>query len=301
MIAIACKKPPKNDGDSDSDAKFSSGDIIIANTGTRSVLVFDEDGKYKSTLFEISSTSGFTPNSLLYLPETEEILIALDGTSDELIAIDKEGERRSFFLNTTLLNGTIRAMALLTGGDILVGETNAIERFRSDGLNLSAANDGLSGVWPKANVQTAISGMSRMPNNGFVACSTTSDVVRTYDNTFAQVGSAASGIAGTTDVVACQGQSDGSVIAAFLGTTDTIRKYSAADLSATAWSFSNIPSLAAPSALAIRANGNILVTDSVFNYVVELSSSGSLLGVLQGADVDIDNMLATPNSIIVVP
>lgn len=274
---------------------IKSGDIIISNQGTDSVLLFDSSGKYKDVVYDLPTANGEAITGISENTLTGEILIAVDGTPDRVIAVKKSDLSSREFIRDANLTGTIRGIAFLTSGDTLVTETSNIEKFDLIGYRVT------TGSWPKA-LQTTGSGIDAISGGGFIHCSTGSDVVRTYDATGTQVATVSSGIAGTTDAADCKADSaDDSVIAAWSGTTDTIRKYSA-NLGTTTWSYSSLSVLSTPSGIAVRANGNVLALDSALNHVVEITFDGTnALGtVIRGADVDIDDMLSTPQFIWVV-
>ncbi len=273
----------------------SSGDIIISNQGADTVLLFDSNGVFKSVLYEITTVNGEALTGISENTITGEILIAVDGTPDRVIAVKKSDlSSREFIKDITNFTGTIRGLAYLTSGETVVVETSNVERFDSVGYRVT------TGAWPKA-LQTTGSGIDAMTGGGFVQCSTGSDVVRTYDASGTQVATVASGIAGTTDAIDCRSTPDGGVVAAWSGTTDTIRKYSS-NLGAVTWSYSSLSVLSTPSGIAVRANGNVLALDSVFNHVVEISFDGTTAtgNIIRGSGVDIDNMLSTPQFIYVV-
>lgn len=289
-LGLGCQ--PKKLTDTADDGEIQSGDIIVSNAGADTVLLFDSAGKFKSVIYEISTADGEALTGITENIVTGEILIAIDGTPDRVVAVKKSDlTARDFIKNATNFTGTIKGIAYLTSGDTLAVETSNVEKFDSLGYRVT------TGSWPKA-LQTTGSGLDAISGGGFVHCSTGSDVVRTYDATGAQVATVSSGITGTTDASDCKTAPDGGIVAAWSGTTDTIRKYSA-DLGTTVWSYSNLTILSTPAGVAVRSNGNVLALDSVLNHVVEISFDGSTAvgSILRGPNVDIDNMLSTPQFI----
>lgn len=293
-IAIGCQPKAVSEESESTSVVVSSGDIIISNQGADTVLLFDSTGVFKSVLYEISTVNGEALTGISENTVTGEILIAVDGTPDRVMAIKKSDlSSRQFIKDATNFTGTIRGVAYLTSGETVVVETNNVEKFDSVGYRTTA------GSWPKA-LQTTGSGIDAMTGGGFVHCSTGSDVVRTYDASGTQVATVSSGIASTTDALDCRSTPDGGIVASWSGTTDTIRKYSA-NLSTVQWSYSSPSVLSSPTGLAVRANGNVLALDSVLNHVVEISFNGTTASgtILGGAAVDIDNMLSAPQFIYV--
>lgn len=303
VAASACKKK----ADDSASGVFESGDIVISNNLTKSVLLFNSSGVFKKTLYAPGATSGETPFGIHYNSHMETLMILLDGTADKVVSVAKsDGAVNEVFIVDTNLNSatanSVRAITQLTTGDLLIGETSAIERFSYNGFRVTSDSD--SGVWPKTGapiLTTVMTQLSPLPDGGAIACSTGSDVIRTYDNTMTQVGSVASGIAATTDVFGCIADNAGGVYAAFNGTTDTIRKYSDDTLGTVDWSYSNTSLLGNPVALAVLSNGNIAALDATFNWVIEISPAGAFVNKLGGATSDINNMLSTPNFIYVIP
>lgn len=292
-LGLGCQ--PKKSSSSSESGIIQSGDIIVTNQGADSVLLFDSTGVFKAVIYEISTVNAEAITGIAENEATGEILLAVDGTPDRVMAISKTDlTAREFIRDNTNFTGTIRGLAVLTTGETLAVETSNIEKFDSMGYRVT------TGSWPKA-LQTTGSGLDALSNGGFIHCSTGTDVVRTYDATGTQVASVASGIAATTDVADCRVSPDGGIVAAYSGTTDTIRKYTA-DLATTTWSYSSLSILSTPSGIAVRANGNVLALDSAFNHVVEISFDGTnAVGtILRGPEVDIDDMLSTPQFIWVV-
>lgn len=289
-VCISLMSCQKKLPDEDNSA-IKSGDLIISNQGTDSVLLFDSSGKYKDVVYDLPTANGEAITGISENTLTGEILLAVDGTPDRVIAIKKSDLSSREYIRDANLTGTIRGITFLTSGDVLVTETSNIEKFDLIGYRVT------TGSWPKA-LQTTGSGVDALSGGGFVHCSTGSDVVRTYDAAGTQVATVSSGIAGTTDAIDCKVASDAGIIVAWSGTTDTIRKYSA-DLGTSTWSYSSLSVLSTPSGVAVRANGNVLALDSVLNHVVEITFDGTTaLGtVIRGADVDIDDMLSTPQFI----
>ncbi|MBY0315496.1 MAG: hypothetical protein K2Q26_08255 [Bdellovibrionales bacterium] len=277
---------PKDDEDDNvEDVCMQSGDILVTNSGTRAVLVLDALGNYKRVAFNLNNSSE-TVYGIGWLAGNEEFAVAVDG-ADRIVAVNRTDCSSRNLITDGNLTGNIRGLTQLNNGDILVIETNNVERFTSAGLRIT------SGGWPRA-LQNGGTQLSALPAGGFVHCSLTSDVVRTYNDAGTQIATRASGIAGTTDATGCLVMSNGSIATAWSGTTDSIIVYSS-NLATAQATFSNPSILGAPGGIAQRADGNLLVVDRIFNYIVELTSEGVYVGVLgQG-------ILSTPEFLLVVP
>ncbi|MFN7729218.1 MAG: hypothetical protein ACK5P7_08685 [Bdellovibrio sp.] len=302
MFSTSCAKKPNDDVLGDvSTSVFASGDLVVSNAGSRTLLLFDTNGKFKRVLASLSNTAGEIYTGVVLNKTTGQLIVAVDGVSDRLLAISTSGAESSYFIDAQL-TGTIRGLTQLVSGDILISETNNVERVSSAGTPVLRSPLYGGQAWPKA-LQTTATGIDAMANGGFVHCSTGSDFLRTHiDNPvgIAHVATVASGIAGTTDVMDCRSDSANNVYAVFSGTTDTVRKYPT-NLASPTWSFSDLGILSTPSGMAVRADGRVLVLDTGFNHVVEISANGSTGAVMQGGLVDIDDLLNNPQFIYVIP
>lgn len=314
VLTIACQKKAiedlKDTEETDENATtyhFESGDIIVTNNGTKSVLLFDSKGKYKKNLYTLSATSGFTPQNVYYNVNMETLMIMIDGSTDKVVSIKKsDGSiNENFILDanfTSATANTAKAIAQLTTGDIILGELSSLERFSYSGVRITS--DSVSGVWPKTGgtvLTTVITQMAALSSGGLLACSSGSDVIRAYNNTLTQIGNAVSGIAATTDVTGCAVDTSGGIYAAFNGTTDTIRKYSNTALTTTAWSYSNTSILPNPVGIAVSSTGTVLAVDATNNWVIEVTADGTSGSPLGGSGSDINSLLSTPISIYVIP
>lgn len=269
VVSLTACSPKKDSAATSAVPIFASGDIIVSNAGSDAVLVLDKDGEYKNVLFDVDNTSE-TVTGITYLSNTHEILVVVEGT-DRIVAVSSNGTDRSFTTHAQF-TGTVRGITQLASGDILAVETNNVERFDMLGSRIT------SGGWPLA-LQTGGQSISAISTGGFVHCSNTLDVLRTYNDAGAQQATVSSGIGGTTDAFGCTALADGNIAVAWSGTTDTVRVYNAA-LSSTIGSYSDLGRLAAPTGITERANGNILILDSVFNHIVELTSALAFGGSL---------------------
>lgn len=291
-LSISCAPKP---GSEDLSSYISAGDLIVSNAANDSLILFDSQGNFKKVLLSLDPTNGEAITGITINSSTNQILVVIDGV-DRVLAIDRTEDTavHDFIVNVNL-TGTLRGITQLPMGDVLIVETSNIERFDKNGVRV-ISDTTYGGTWPKA-LQTTATDVSAKSDDGFVHCSTGTAAVRVYDKTGVQTATAVSGIAGTTAVASCiNGPNDSAVYATFSGTTDTVRKLGAADLSTT-WSYSNLSILSTPSGMGVRANGNVIVLDSVLNHAVEISSDGTLVGVLNS----MTPLLSTPQFIYVVP
>lgn len=287
ILSVMLSCAPANeeeDADSAGGNCFSSGDILISNSASDVVLVLNPDGSYKNIAFNVFNNSESVFG--ISMSAAGELLVAVEG-ADRVVAVEPAACGARTFTADANLNGTLRGLAQVSNGDVLVVETNNVERFNSAGLRIT------TGGWPRS-LQTTGTGIRATSTGGFVHCSTGTDTVRTYDNAGTQINTVASGIAGTTDVMDCLAMSDGNIAAVFSGTTDTVRIYSS-NLGSTVGSYSDISFLSTPGGIAQRANGNLLVVDRLLHYIVEVTNTGTFVDIIG------DGVLNTPEFILVVP
>lgn len=267
--------------------------IVVGSAGSQTVTLLDPNGNVVRDLLRLDPTTTEEPRGFAMF-DSSRILISIEGGAtagvDRVMIVDLNSDYSSaqnFHLSGNL-SGTLFGVARLASGDVIVTETNAVERFLSNGNRVT------SGGWP-FSLQTAGTGLAALSNGGFIHCSTGSDVVRAYNNAGTQTSTVASGIAATTDARDCAVSAGGLVGAAFNGTTDTIRVYSTSALSSVVYSFSNLTILANPTALSFRPNGNVLAVDNTLGHIVEITSAGSLLTTYVPSAVN------SPTAIMVVP
>lgn len=284
LLSGSCA-PKDDDDDNGDEVCMQSGDLLVTNSGSDAVLVLDAAGNYKRVAFNLNNNSE-TVYGIGWLAGNEEFAVGVDG-ADRIVAVNRTDCSSRNLITDGNLTGNIRGLTQLNNGDILVVETDNVERFTSTGLRIT------SGGWPRA-LQTGGTQLSALPAGGFVQCSLTADVVRTYNDAGTQTATRASGIAATTDATGCLVMSNGSIATAWSGTTDSVIVYSS-NLATAQATYSNPGVLGAPGGIAQRANGNLLVVDRLFNYIVELTSAGVYVGIIG------DGVLSTPEFLVVVP
>ncbi len=272
-------------GYSESNPVASSGDIVVSNGASDSILLLDPDGFYKALLFNADNTSE-SPGGVTYNTDTNEVVFVVDG-ADRLAAVSLTDLTYRNVVTSTLLSGVLRGITQLINGDYLIIESNVIERYTADGFPAGSP-------WPRSGLQTNPNGISARAAGGFVMCSYGTDVVRTYDDSGTQIATASSGIAGTTDAYACTELSNGNIAVAWSGTTDTIQIRSP-DLSTVIASYSNTSILGDPEGIAEDNDGNLLITDGTFHHIVVIDSSANFV------TIKANSVLNLPRWLFVVP
>lgn len=268
------------------------GDIVVVNGTSRSLLLLDSNGGYKTVLYDLDNIAE-SIYGVSFKSDTKEIIFTVNGSARVGAVSVVDGTYRTLITDGNL-TGLLKGLTQLSNGDILVAEVNNVERFTTNGVR----RRNVSGVtWPNTlgGTSTTIEQLFATADGGFVVCSSGSDNVKRYTAAAVIVGGAVvSGIAGTTDAIGCIELADGKIAMAFNGTTDTIRTVSGAMTGITTL-YSDLGVLAAPRTLSQTLNGNILVVDSVFNHIVEITTAGVFVRTLGGT------ILGTPNAVFSVP
>lgn len=258
-------------------AQDFGGYIVVANATSKSVVLLDPNGKFVRDLVILDKTTTDTPWGVAVY-DHNRILVTVEGVDRVIVSDLETGEFSDYIVNSNL-TGTMRGLAVLLSGDILISEGNTVEKFRS---NLTRTT---TGGWPLSLQTTGTALVPVASTGGFVHCSTGSDVVRVYSSAGTQTASAASGIGGTTDVTGCAVSGTDQVAASFAGTTDSVRVYSDLTLGTTVFTFSETSTLGNPGPIAFRPNGNLLVIDQTNNLMVELDSEGNLESTISSSAV----------------
>lgn len=274
---------------------IQSDDIIITNAGNDTIVLLDENGVYKDILVDSQSDAQLIFNALAWDSANNKVLFNYDHLTnayDSVRSIDLYDGSVTTVVTNNNLQGTMFGVARLTGGELLILEgTNTAEKFLANGTR--SGNPFLN------TLTTNVADINPLSTGGFVTCSSgTANTVRTYNAAGVVQATATSAnplpTLGALASTSCIQNSAGQIIVAYSGATDAVRVYNST-LATIAWTFTDTNVLTTPGKLAVRSNGNILVTDTGFNHIVEISPDGALVRVIGGG------VLATPNNILVVP
>lgn len=280
FIGFGCVKDPIP---TTSSFPVSAGDIVIANETSDAVYLLDSDGNLKSVVYNHINTenaSGVTyANGKIYL--------TVDGV-DRILAYDIYTSEVTTAIQHPQLSGTLRGLTVLSNGDMLIIESNNMERFNSSFERVTA------GGWPKTNIMSTPTHVNNLSDGGFVACSTGTKEIRLYDEDGNQTASASSPGAGATNPYDCIELSDGRIAAVWNGTADTVVIYSS-DLSSVELSYSDTSVIGDPRSIAQAANGNLLIADYTLDLLVELTTGGTYVRTLG------DTVLNNASTVIVIP
>ncbi|MCB9092316.1 MAG: hypothetical protein H6621_01175 [Halobacteriovoraceae bacterium] len=277
-----------NEGSTDTTPSdvFESGDIIISSYSAKKIILFDSDGNFKQDIAVFNPLRD-SVHGLAWDTANDRLLAVINGTPDRVLAYDKETATETELINNSGLNGNTYGLTVLDNNDILVIESNSLERFSETGQRIGN---------PFANnIQTTLQYVDALSTGGFVACSTGTDRVRIYDDDGVQLYEATSSVAGTTNAYGCMETSDGNILVAWNGTTDTIILYNS-DLSTELYTFSDTSILPDPrTALAETSDGYFLIPDYTYEYIVVLDSE------LNFVEINQNPTMADPWGIVVVP
>lgn len=250
-----------------SDLFINRHELIGVSYTDRELESFSFRSGTQKSITKLDRTSD-TAKGSVWLSDTYELAVALDG-KDRIIAIDAvDGSTRDLVVDANL-NGVLRSMTRLEDGDLLIIESNNIERFSTNGLRRT------SGIWPlPINSGTQIRSLS---TGNFVVCAGgTTDQVRIYDNDGTLLHSNSG--PGGNDARGCEELSNGKIVVSWAGSASAIWLYDADLSNGTAIvSNSDISIMPNPNSLAIDAKDNIYVSDTTFNYIIKFDSSGEFI------------------------
>jgi hypothetical protein len=267
---------------------IESGDIIVANLGTDTITILDNDGRLKLHLYQNPATMEIFAG-MAWIEETKELLVAVDGKDRIMSFSAQNGVPRNYIVDNNL-EGNLAGMTRMENGDLLIIEDNTIERFSTDNKKRETHND-----WPNEAIQNNPESIDSLINGGFVLCSSGSKVVRTYNEDGEQTATVSSHIEGATRAYGCVELSNGNIAVSWNGTQDAVVIYSA-DFSEVLATYSDQTKLYNPKSIAELENGNIVVADSSLHHLVEIDPDGNFVQLL-----GIEAELSFPGHILVIP
>jgi len=276
-----------------SELLVTRGDIVVASFTSDSLVVFGSDGTFKRVLYQLPNTVGDTITGISWLEETNEILIAVDGTPDRVDALSVvTGLARTFYNNTSYLSGSPLLIAQLkNSSDVIVSEGATIERFSYNGIR-----EIWTTIWP-TNVFANSQQLVALTNGNFLSCSSTAGLRITPDSTTdltTGAYTATGAIATTTASYGCGELSNGTIVVSWNGTSDAIQTYSSTLTGATTI-VSNAVVFGDPRGIAIGEGDEIYVADATRNMIVEIDSTGNIIREFG------NSYLQSPRAIMVVP
>jgi hypothetical protein len=272
------------------------GDIIVANVGNDSIIWLDSNGNFKGNLYDVDTDANVLLAGLSWDNAGKKILFNYDHLTitalDKTLAIDPIDASITTVVTNANLNGVLPCAARLSDGNYIVCEGNTtIEKFSPGSVRVGA---------PFLTIATGNSvDLKPLISGGFLNCVTgTANTVRIYDSAGVVQATATSATPGVTlGAVASSGcvqLPNGNIAVAYSGATDAVRIYDST-LTTVVGTFIDTSYLTTPGKVAGTPSGNVIVTDTAFNHLVEITQTGGFVRTLGGS------VLATPTSIMVVP
>jgi len=250
------------------------GDIIVTNYYGDSAILLDSEGNFKKLLYNLVNNSeqvlGLNWNAV-----NNTVVLSINGLPDRIVEIDPLTGADTNMVISAQFNGNTFGVSVDANGNYLAVESHSVEKFNSAGYRINDAD------FPALNILNNGTQINTLDAGGFVLCGTGSDVVRTFDANATQIDSKASGIAATTNSYGCNETAAGNILASWDGTTDTVILYDAT-LTTEIAVFNNSSYMSAPRGIGVKSNGNILVADAGYHYIVELDSGLNLIRTFGG-------------------
>lgn len=269
------------------------GDIIISEYLEGQVYQYDSNGNFKNVILDVSGLSGDAPYGLSWDETTRQVLVSVDSSTgnDRIMGVGAYKTQTVEVFRDTAgdLAGTMRGVTRDTNGNYLVIDTHDIEKYDSSFNRLTSSGSLPFLVAPFISVGD----ISALSSGGFVACSYGSDEVKVFDSAGIVQGTASS-YPGTTDGNSCVEMSNGNIAVAWSGTSDTIVIYDNT-LSTVLHTFSNGTFMQRPTGISQAPNGNLLISDSQIDQVIEIDSEANYIRNLN--TIAIQN----PWDILVIP
>ncbi len=271
---------------------ISTDDILVGSLVTDSVYQFNSNGDFIRILYRLPLVAE-TIGGLSWSHSTNEVLVAVDGTPDRVVAVSTiNGSTRDVALDAGL-TGTIRSVTQLKDSrDILVSEGATIERFNEYGQRLTYGS-----IWPSsahANSQHIVP----LDNGSWVSCSSSAGVRVFPDSvtTFTATSTITTAPTGTTGSYGCAVTASGSVVVSWFGaSTDYLSIYSSTLTDQTHLINNNQGILSDPRGVGVMRNGDIVVADHTRDYLLRVNSTGSVVKIIGQGIMD------APYSVLVIP
>jgi hypothetical protein len=262
---------PEESKPTSSSLHVAAGDILVSSSVLDSVIQFDANGVYKRVLWRTMLATE-TVSGVGWMHSTNEILITVDGTPDRVVAVSvTDGSERTLINNVNITGALLRTATQLNDSrDIIITETASIERATESGVR-----ETFVGVWP-STVTTNVQDLAPLEGGGFVTASSSTGV-RVYPDSVAVFAASATVAApvGTTGSFGVTEMPNGQFLISWEGAaTDYLSIYNA-DLTLDTHVVNNQGLLGAPRGVAVKKNGNLLVADNTFDYVLEVTPAGT--------------------------
>ena len=291
FFLVSCLPVPEKSKATLSSNYVGIDDILVASQVTDSIYQFNSKGEFIRILYRLNLVTE-TIGALGWAHSTNEILVAIDGTPDRVIAISTVDGSARTVLSDASYTGTNRSVTqLINSRDIISSEGTTVERFNEYGQRLT-----YTGVWPysgHANSQNMIG----LENGSWLSCSSSAGVQIFADQVTAFTAtSTVTGPAGATAAYGCAVTPSGRVIVSWAGASeDYLSSYSSTLTGQTHLVNNNQGILADPRGVGVMRNGDIVVADYTKDYLLRVNSSGTQVGIIGLGIMD------GPYSVLVIP
>lgn len=268
-------------------AVVNGGDLVVTNYSGDSAVLLDSDGNFKRLLYNVENNAEQVVG-VNWNDSTNEIILSINGTPDRVVSISPLDGAATDTIISNQYNGNPFGLMVDSSGDFLLIESHQVEKFTSNGVRI---NDG---TFPTGTLFNNLAQINPLAAGGFLVCGSGGDQVATYDESAVQIDNKVSGIGGTTNGYGCDETASGDIVAAWEGSTDTIALYNS-DFSTTIATYNDSAYMSSPRGVEVKSNGNILVADAGYHYLIELDSELQFVRVLGGG------LLNYPWQVIEIP
>lgn len=267
----------------------TAGDLAVVNYGNASVMLLDSTGNFKRILYDADQAQE-TVYGIGWKADSKEILVTVNNATGangvKIIAISAVDATVRTFATDHLPTTSLKGVAQLASGEVIVAKGNNIEKYNTNGVRVT------TGGWPKASM-TAPEQLTATSTGGFVTCSATTDAIRTYNSSAVQINTVSN--VGATNGYGCTILSNGGVAGAWEGAGDEVVTYNSALGGATDIYSDSANMLQTPRQIIQKSNGNLLIADTVRDWLVEITITGTFVTTLGGS------VLNDPYALIEIP
>lgn len=270
VILIGCETEPDSTLTLEAGV-VNAGDIVVTNFASDSAILLDKNGKFKRVLLNVPNNQEQV-TGVSWNPITQEVILAINGFPDRIVGVSAFDASVRDVVRNTQLNGNVYGVSVTDSGEYLVVESNNIEKFTATGSRIS------DGDFPATGIMNNPVTIRSLDLGGFVLCATGTDRVRIYNDSANQQNETSSGIGGTTNAYGCGEMSNGNIVATWDGSADSVAIYNST-LGTELFRFRDPSILSSPRSLTVRENGNILVADAGFDWIIELDNEANFLRI----------------------
>lgn len=252
---------------SQDDLTVKSDDIIVLSQGTRSVIQLDHNGQYIDTLYV--APTGSSLKALTWDRVNNRALVGYTyNATTKIISITPSNKGINDFSVNAFLTATLNTLVPTVNGFLFSATPNIIRK-----LNYNGAYNAGSGFPLNIGPTGSIVQMATLANNQFLVCSSTSPYIKIFNSNGVEQLSASNITppSQATTLTGCNAISTGQIAISWSGTNDTVAVYNPNNFSTALYQYTDTAILAAPKWIQKASNGNVLIGDTSFNHIVELT------------------------------